>query len=137
MNKWQEKAINNLMNKGYDAYTASRLYERAYKRLSYKLLSHGFDRNFEAYMAIANENNFIRFDIKNNRLYYVDTGVDVSSEDFEKEYTKSRLSAFSNKYDTIQNYVESYDRGEITLKELNDLIRDFKKTNAEYHKEGS
>ena len=125
------------MNRGYDSLTASRLYERAYKRLSSKILSTGFDRNYETYMAIVSESNFIRFDIKNNRLYYVDTGTDVSTEDFEKQYTKSRLSSFSNKYEIIQDYIEQYDRGEISLKELNEKIKSFKKDNQEYHKEGS
>ena len=137
MNKWQEKAINSLMNRGYDSYTASKLYERAYKRLSSSVLSKGFDRNFETYMALVNENNFIRFDIKGNRLYYIDTGIDVSTENFEREYTKSRLSAFSSKYETINEYVNLYESGEISLNELNNLIKEFKKTNAEYHKEGS
>ena len=125
------------MNRGYDSLTASRLYERAYKRLSSKILSTGFDRNYETYMAIISESNFIRFDIKNNRLYYVDTGTDVSTEDFEKQYTKSRLSSFSSKYEIIQDYIEQYDRGEISLKELNEKIKQFKKDNQEYHKEGS
>ena len=137
MNKWQEKAIKSLMNRGYDSLTASKLYERAYKRLSSKILSTGFDRNYETYMAIVSENNFIRFDIKNNRLYYVDTGTDVSTGDFEKQYTKSRLSSFSSKYEIIQDYIEQYDRGEISLKELNEKIKRFKKDNQEYHKEGS
>ena len=125
------------MNRGYDSLTASKLYERAYKKLSSKMLSTGFDRSYETYMSIISDNNFIRFDIKNNRLYYVDTGIDVSSENFEREYTKSRLSAFSSKYDVIKSYVEQYEQGEITLKELNEMIKKFKKDNQEYHKEGS
>jgi len=137
MNKWQEKTIKALMNRGYDPLTASKLYERAYKKLTSKVISSGFDRSYETYMSLVNESNFIRFDIKNNRLFYVDTGIDVSSGNFEREYTKSRLSAFSNKYEIVQDYIEQYDRGEISLKELNEKIKRFKKDNQEYHKEGS
>lgn len=137
MNKWQEKAIKSLVNKGYDTLTASRLYERAYKRLSYSVLSKGFDRDFETYMSLVSETNFIRFDIKHNRLYYVDSGEDVSSLDFEKRYTVDRLSAFAKKYSTIEDYINMYKNGDITLNELNELIKRFKKENQEYHKEGS
>ena len=137
MNKWQERAIKSLMNRGYDALTASRLYDRAYKRLSSSILSNGFDRAFETYASLTQENNFIKFDIKNNRLYYRQTGEDVSSETFERSYTRNRLEALASKYDTIEQYIEEYESGEITLKELNEKIRQFKKSNAEYHKEGS
>lgn len=137
MNIWQEKAIQSLVNKGYDAFTASKLYVRAYSRLSAKMLSTGFDRHYEAYRALVGENNFIRFDIKNNRLYYVNNGIDVSTETFEKEYTKSRLSSFADKYDTIKDFIRQYDNGEITLNELNEKIKRFKKENQDYHKEGS
>ena len=137
MNKWQERAIKSLMNRGYDALTASRLYERAYKRLSSSVISKGFDRAFETYASLTQENNFIKFDIKNNRLYYRKTGEDVSSETFEKSYTRDRLGALAGKYDTIEEYVEEYEAGEITLTELNEKIRQFKRTNSEYHKEGS
>ena len=66
MNKWQEKAIRSLVSKGYDELTASKIYERAYKRLSPKMLSAGFDREFETYMSLVSDKNFIRFDIKSN-----------------------------------------------------------------------
>ena len=69
MNKWQEKAVRSLVNKGYDALTASKLYEKAYKRLSKATLSQGFNREFEDYMSLVSDKNFIRFDIKSNKLY--------------------------------------------------------------------
>lgn len=125
------------MNRGYDALTASRLYDRAYKRLSSSILSKGFDRAFETYASLTQENNFIKFDIKNNRLYYRQTGEDVSSATFERSYTRNRLEALAGKYDTVEQYIEEYESGEITLNELNEKIRQFKKSNAEYHKEGS
>lgn len=125
------------MNRGYDAFTASRLYDRAYKRLSSSILSKGFDRAFETYASLTQENNFIKFDIKNNRLYYRQSGEDISSENFEKSYTRDRLGALAKKYDTVESFVEEYENGEITLNELNEKIRQFKKSNAEYHKEGS
>ena len=137
MNKWQERTIKSLMNKGYDAYTSSKLYDRAYKRLTKSVMSKGFDRAFETYAALTQENNFITFDIKNNRLYYRDTGEDVSSKDFEKSYTRSRLSNFAKKYDMIEEYLEQYENGDMSLNELNRKIEDFKRKNQEYHKEGS
>ena len=137
MNKWQEKAIKSLVNKGYDELTASKLYERAYRRLSPKKLSSGFNREFEAYMSITSEKNFIRFDIKNNRLYYVKTGEEVQNDTFERNYTTERLKALSSKYADIEFWVEEYNAGQISLNELNERIKAFKKANAEYHSEGS
>lgn len=137
MNKWQEKAIKSLMEKGYDSFTASKLYERAYKRLTPSLMSQGFDRYFEAYMSLVSDKNFIRFDIKNNRLYYLDTGNDVSKSTFEKKYTIDRLKNFSEKYFDVRMMIEEYEEGKITLDELNKFIKDFKKNNSDYHKEGS
>ena len=137
MNKWQEQAIKTLVNRGYDTLTASKIYARAYKRLSSKIMSGGFDRSFETYMALVSDKNFIRFDIKGNRLYYVDTGEDVSSETFERNYTSRRLESLARKYPTIQGWLEEYNAGMITLNELNERIRKFKLQDPEYHKEGS
>ena len=103
------------MNKGYDALTASKLYERAYNRLPPSMLSTGFDRDFETYASLIYENNFVKFDIRSNRLYYRKTGEDVSSATFERSYTRNRLEALSNKYDTIKQYIEEYESGEITI----------------------
>lgn len=137
MNIWQEKAIKSLVNKGYDELTASRLYEKAYKRLSPKVLSSGFNREFEAYMSLVSDKNFIRFDIKNNRLYYVKTGEEVGSDTFERNYTTERLKGLTEKYSDIDFWVEEYNAGQISLNELNERIKAFKKANAEYQKEGS
>ena len=137
MNKWQERAIKHLVNKGYDEFTASKLYARAYKRLSPSMLAEGYNRNFEAYASIAFENNFVKFDIKNNRLYYVKTGEEVSSANFQMNYTRERLSSLANKYETVETYLEQYENGQISLQQLNKNIADFKKSNSEYHKEGS
>ena len=137
MNIWQEKAIKALMNKGYDSLTASKLYERAYKKLSPKVLSSGFDRYYESYMALISDKNFIKFDIKSNRLYYVNTGEDVKSDTFERNYTTKRLENFANKYDEVWFWLEEYNAGQMSLNELNERIKAFKKANAEYHKEGS
>lgn len=125
------------MNKGYDPLTASKIYERAYKRLNKNVLSSGFNREFEAYRALVSETNFIRFDIKNNRLYYIDTGEEVKTDTFERNYTTKRLENFANKYSDVYFWLEEYNAGEISLNELNERIKDFKKANAEYHKEGS
>lgn len=125
------------MNKGYDSLTASKIYERAYKRLSKKVLSTGFDREFEAYMSLVSEKNFIRFDIKSNRLYYVKTGEEVSSENFERQYTSDRLEKLADKYDEIWFDLEAYKAGEISLEELKRRIALFKEKNQQYHKEGS
>lgn len=125
------------MNKGYDSLTASKLYERAYKKLSPKVLSSGFDRYYESYMALISDKNFIKFDIKSNRLYYVNTGEDVKSDTFERNYTTKRLENFANKYDEVWFWLEEYNAGQMSLNELNERIKAFKKANAEYHKEGS
>ena len=137
MNKWQEKAIRTLVGRGYDEFTASRLYARAYKKLTSKVMSSGFDRSFETYMALVSEKNFIRFDIKNDRLYYVDTGQDVSTSSFERKYTTARLENLADKYFDVRMMVEEYENGKISLQELNDFIKKFKMNNPEYHKEGS
>ncbi|MBO7714949.1 MAG: hypothetical protein J6S85_15380 [Methanobrevibacter sp.] len=137
MNKWQEKAIKSLVNKGYDELTASRLYEKAYKRLSPKVLSSGFNREFETYMSLVSDKNFIRFDIKNNRLYYVKTGEEVNTDTFERNYTTERLQNLADKYDEVYFWLESYNAGEMSLNELNERIKAFKIANVEYQKEGS
>ena len=137
MNKWQEKAIQTLVNRGFDEFTASKLYARAYKRLTKSVLSSGFDRYYETYMALVSEKNFIRFDIKNNRLFYVDTGEEVSSDTFERNYTTRRLENFANKYSDVWFWLEEYNAGQISLNELNERIKAFKKANAEYQKAGS
>ena len=137
MNIWQERTIKALVNKGYDEFTASRLYARAYERLKPSVLSSGFNREFEAYMSLVSDKNFIRFDIKKNRLYFVDTGDEVSTYSFEKRYTTERLKAFSNKYFEVRMMIEEYEEGKITLQELNNFIKNFKKNNSDYHKEGS
>ena len=136
MNKWQEKTIANLIDKGYDSYTASKIYDRAYKRVG-SILSKGFDRDFETYMSIVSNKGVISFDIKNNRLYYVNTGEEVKSETFERNYTSKRLENFANKYSEVYFWLEEYNAGQISLNELNERIKHFKKANAEYHKEGS
>lgn len=137
VNKWQEKTIKHLVNRGYDEFTASKIYLRAYKRLAPSKLSTGYNRNFEAYASIVFENNFIKFDIKNNRLFYVDTGKDVSTTTFERNYTINRLEKFGKKYFDVRMMINEYEEGKISLNELNNFIKDFKKNNREYHKEGS
>ena len=137
MNKWQEKAIKSLMNEGYDSFTASKLYARAYRRLNYHLLSQGFDRHFEAYMSLVSDKNFIKFDIKSNRLYFVDTGEEVSTANFERKYTLDRLENLGRKYIEVQSDMDEYAIGNISLEELKRRIELFKLHNKEYHKEGS
>lgn len=137
MNKWQERAIKTLVNKGYDELTASKIYERAYKRLSKKVLSTGFNREFEAYMSLVSDKNFVRFDIKRNRLYYVKTGEEVNTDTFERNYTSERLENLAAKYDEVYFWLEAYNAGEMSLNELNERIKAFKIANVEYQKEGS
>lgn len=136
MNKWQEKTIANLMRRGYDSYTASKIYDRAYTRVG-SIISKGFNREFETFMSIASDTNFVNFDIKGNRLYYTDTGEDVKSETFERRYTTDRLREFAKKHIDVQRKLDEYILGKITLQELNDYVAEFKKTNQEYLKEGS
>lgn len=136
MNKWQEKTIKSLMNRGYDPLSASKLYEKAYKRLG-KVLSPEFNREYEAYMSLASSKNVISFDIKNDRLYISKTGEDVSTETFSKAITLNRVSNLAAKYLEVDDLVESYLRGDITLDDLNKGIAEFKKHNAEYQKAGS
>lgn len=137
MNKWQERAVKALMNEGYDSLTASRLYHRAYQKLSPKLLATDFNREFEAYASLVVKNNFIKFDIRRDKLYVLKTGEEVNSNTFAKAHTINRLSSLGAKYLEVNEYIEQYIRGDITLNELNEKIRQFKKSNAEYHKEGS
>ena len=125
------------MDRGYDPLTASKLYARAYRRLTKSVMSKGFNREFEAYMSLVSGTNFIRFDIKNDRLYYVNTGEEVSTENFERTYTRDRLSGLAGKYGQIEAYLQEYEEGRLTLSELNNLIATFKRTNQDYHKEGS
>lgn len=121
---------------GYDIFTASKIYSRAYKRMG-RIISKEFNRDFEAYASIAFENNFVKFDINHDRLYLRKTGEELNGDIFAKAYTVNRLGAFASKYLEINSYLEQYMTGDISLQELNNLIDSFKKTNAEYLKEGS
>lgn len=136
MNKWQEKTIANLMRRGYDSYTASKIYERAYKRVG-SLVSKDYNREFETFMSISSDKNFIQFDIKGNKLFIKDTGEDAKPETFAKAMTLNRVSNLAAKYLEVNDIVEDYIRGNISLNELNQKIKEFKKSNAEYQKEGS
>ena len=136
MNKWQEKTIANLMHRGFDSYTASKIYERAYKRVG-SLVSKDYNREFETFMSIASDKNFVKFDIKGNRLYIRSTGEDAKPDTFAKSMTINRVSNLAAKYLEVNDIVEDYIRGDITLNELNQRIKEFKKSNAEYQKEGS
>lgn len=121
---------------GFDTYTASKIYARAYKRTE-NSISKGFNIDFETYASIAYSSNFIKYDIKGDRLYIRKTGEDISTSSFEKEYTNKRLAIFAGKYSQIQHYVDLYNRDVISLENLNFLIEGFKLINADYWKEGS
>ena len=137
MANWKERALIYLMEeKGYDIFTAGKIYARAYKRIG-KSISQDFNREFETYASLAYNNNFVKFDIKSNRLYIRKTGETLNSDTFAKAYTVNRLSNFASKYSEVNYDLQRYIEGEISLEELNRNIEEFKRTNAEYLKEGS
>lgn len=136
---WRAEAVSYIENKyHYDTYTASKIYNRALNRLE-KMISSGFNLEFETYASIVFKNNFVKFDIKSEKLYDKSWNElkDLSKEEFEKEYTNEKLRELSNKYIDVQAYLNMYNGGQISLQELNDLIKDFRETNLQYAREGS
>ena len=122
--------------KGYDVFTASKIYNRAYSRIG-KVIDKAFNRDFETYASLVYKNNFVKFDIKSERLYLRNTGQELTGDTFAKAYTVNRLSNFASKYTEVNDKLQEYMTGDISLQQLNDYIDYFKKTNAEYNKEGS
>lgn len=133
---WRELAIKSLMNNyGYDVLTASKIYNRAVKRIT--TMTDEWNAEFQAYASLVYDNNFIKFDIKSNRLYFRKTNEDVTTERFQKAETLNRLSNMASKYLEVNNILQDYLNGDISLQELNNKIEFFRRTNAEYLKEGS
>lgn len=133
---WRELAIKSLMNNyGYDPLTASKIYNRAVKRIT--TMTDEWNAEFQAYASLVYDNNFIKFDIKSNRLYFRKTNEDVTTERFQKAETLNRLSNMASKYLEVNNILQDYLNGDISLQELNNKIEFFRRTNAEYLKEGS
>ena len=75
--------------------------------------------------------------IKSERLYLRNTGQELTGDTFAKAYTVNRISNFASKYTEVNDKLQEYMTGDISLQQLNDYIDYFKKTNAEYNKEGS
>lgn len=136
---WRAEAVSYIENKyHYDTYTASKIYNRALNRLE-KMISSDFNLEFETYASIVFKENFVRFDVKSERLYNKSWEEinEMTKEEFEKEYTNDKLRELASKYIDVQAYLNIYNGGQISLQELNDLIKEFKETNSKYAKEGS
>ena len=136
---WRAEAVSYIVNKyHYDTYTASKIYNRALNRLE-KMISNDFNLYFETYASIVFHDNFVKFDIKSEKLYNKswEEITELSKEEFEHQYTNDKLKVLADKYIDVQAYLNMYNGGLITLQELNDLVQKFKETNSNYAKEGS
>ena len=140
---WRQLGIEELINRyGMERNVAEMVWERAYRKALRRARKHGVSSDVniarELYGSIFNRGTQL-FDID---LEDISPSVNIAeefsqSENLEKSFIEKRFENMANKYKEVRKIINLYKRGKITYKELRELIKKFRDTNAEYQKAGS